>query len=287
MCTKKPTMILPTNGPHHMLSKNQEKHATETVFKNFTTSTDKFTTESTSPPAANLLLDNHKQETPKPPTKTNSLPTTNAKDHTPPKLNPTRKFQANLPLNQGPIAHHRTDTTDTPLTQVSPPVYNTNLPALCQTTRSVSRRATPIFQLGPTPNPFVWSPTMISKSNPSLPIFPLQFIPKSIRPPQLYLPLLATCIAKWWQILSSNLPLPMPYSINWANCYHLHSNVHHQAPQQKIFSNSSMIYLRLIFYPCLSPHQPVLQFTWRTTHKYTLHANHTGSHQNPRMTTHV
>ena len=216
---KKPTMSPPTNDPHPTLQKNQEKYVPEIVFKNFTlTSTDKLTESTSLPPAANLLSDNRKQETPKPPTKTNSLPATNAKDHTPPKiepnpqipgkstteprpyrppphrhhrytvdtsqptrlqhqsprtvsnhpirltntkdhtppkLNPARKFQANLPLNQGPIAHHRTDTTDTPLTQVSPPVYNTNLPALCQTTRSISRRATPIFQLGPTPNPFV------------------------------------------------------------------------------------------------------------------------------------
>ena len=84
---KKPTMSPPTNDPHPTLQKNQEKYVPEIVFKNFTlTSTDKLTESTSLPPAANLLSDNRKQETPKPPTKINSLPATHAKDHTPPKI---------------------------------------------------------------------------------------------------------------------------------------------------------------------------------------------------------
>jgi len=118
-CTTKPTTTLSTNGPHHTLPKNQEKYATETVFKSFTTSTTKFTKESTSPHAANPLSDNRKQETPKPPTKTNSPTATHAKDHTPPNIENKPQSPGN-PINEPrpycpPLHKHQRSIVDTTL----------------------------------------------------------------------------------------------------------------------------------------------------------------------------
>jgi len=139
--TKKPTMILPNTGPLHMIQKNQEKYATGTVFKKFTTTTDKYTKESTSP-----LQPTYRQTTAsrKPPNlqqKSTHYPQHMPKITHPQRSRTTRKFQANLQLTQGPIAHRHTDTSDPPSTQISPPIYSINPPAKCQTNRPLSRRS--------------------------------------------------------------------------------------------------------------------------------------------------
>jgi len=79
-------MTPPTSSSYPTLSKDNEPHANQLVFKNFTIRADTPKQAPTTPHSANLPPTNYHTETPQTSKETNSLPPTPAKDHTTSKI---------------------------------------------------------------------------------------------------------------------------------------------------------------------------------------------------------
>jgi len=145
-------MIPPTNSPHPMPSKNNEKNAIETLFKKFINRTEEFTKASTTPQAVNLQMDHCTQETPKISEQTNSLAPRPAKAHTSPKLEHNMQILGK-PTNHSSLPEHliRTAATNLPTQPQTPSAHTLSKPQThCQQSHSLPTLSNPKSPCTPT-----------------------------------------------------------------------------------------------------------------------------------------